>query len=274
MRNRYVILALSALSIAAMLFCWQRTIHRESSAAVAPYLAHLTITINRVLPDGSLWNAVSTEVRARDRQGRLYEKTGHAFQDGEQRTEWFSFLVQDPAKRQTLTWDSKSQAAVLGHWPYWQERTGCWTDEQGQHRWRFATEEDRHKIPVSPEEGKLKTMGTIADPTGEKRSKARFELENLGQKEMHGLTAWGMRTTTTELESGGASALPETTTEIWKSKEYDLTVLKLTSGPKYGSERMELTDLRQEDPDPALFEPPQGYTVETIAYHQVTCGQK
>jgi len=27
-------------------------------------------------------------------------------------------------------------------------------------------------------------------------------------------------------------------------------------------------------PDPALFDPPQGYSVETIEYHQVKCGQK
>ena len=45
----------------------------------------------------------------------------------------------------------------------------------------------------------------------------------------------------------------------------------MTSGPKYGSDRKELTELQRGDPDPALFEPPQGYKVETVTYHQVPC---
>jgi hypothetical protein len=65
--------------------------------------------------------------------------------------------------------------------------------------------------------------------------------------------------------------MPETTTELWKSSEFDLKLLEVTSGPKYGLKRVELSDLQRGDPDPALFEPPHGYKVETIEYHQVPC---
>ena len=115
MRHRYVVLVLTAVCVAAVLLCWQRKINAKRAAAVAPYTAHLIVTKNRVLTDGSSWNTVSTKILAHDRQGRTYEKAGHVFQDGEQRTEWLSFFVQDPAKRQTLTWDSKSQVAVVTH---------------------------------------------------------------------------------------------------------------------------------------------------------------
>ena len=275
MRYRYFVLALSAVSVAAVLLCWQRKVHGESSTAVAPYTAHLTVTKNRVLSDGSLWNGISSEVLARDRQGRTYSKTGRAFQNGEQRTELFSFLVQYPAKQLTLTWESNSQVAVVGHWPFWQGRKGCWADEQGQHQWRFPSEEDWYKVPASPEVGRSETIASEAgEPSGDKRIKSRVVTENLGQKEIHGLTAFGMRMTMTPLENGGPFAMPEHTTELWKSSEFDLKLLQVTSGPKYGLERTELTDLQQGDPDPALFEPPQGYTVENIEYHQVACGQK
>jgi hypothetical protein len=215
------------------------------------------------MPDGSSANAVSTVVLARDRQGRIYEKFGNG-----------SVFVQDEAKLQTLKWDSHNQVAILGHWPYWSGRKGCWADEHGQQWGSFPSEEDWHKVPASPGEGKLETIATVADPSGNKRIKTRFVSENLGQKESHGLNAYGMRWTMTPLESGGPSALPETTTELWKSKEFDLDLLKVTSGPKYGSDREELSDFQRGDPDPALFKPPPSYKVETVEYHQVPCGQQ
>jgi hypothetical protein len=262
MRHRYVVLALTAVCVAAVLLFW-RKINAKRAAAVAPYTAHLTITENRVLPDASSANAVSTVVLARDRQGRIYEKTGRG-----------SFIVQDPAKLQTLTWDSHKQVAILGHWPYWSGRKGCWADEHGQHQSRFPGDDDWHKVPASPGQGKLETIGSMAELSGDKRIKTRYVSENLGQKEIHGLTAYGMRWTTTPLESVGPYGIPETTTELWKSSELELKLLEVTSGPKYGLQREELSDLQRADPDPALFKPPQGYKVETVEYHQVPCGQQ
>ena len=150
-----------------------------------------------------------------------------------------------PVRWQTLTWDSKSQVADLAHWPYWSGRKGCWTDEHGQHQSRFG---DRYKVPASPADGKLETIASIADPSGDKRIKTRVVTENLGHKEIHGMTAYGMKTTMTPLESGGSSAIPETTTELWKSSEFNLKLLQVTSGPKYGLERVELSDLQRADP--------------------------
>jgi hypothetical protein len=274
MRHRYLVLALSIVCVAAVLLFWRSKIYGGSSAAVAPYTAHLTVTENRVLTGGSSWDAVSAEVIARDRQGRISERTEHISQNGGQRTQRFSFFVQDPAKRQTLTWDSISQTAVLAHWPYWSGRKGCWADEHGQHQSRFPSDDDWHKVPASPGQGKLETIGSMADLSGDKRTKTRYVSENLGQKEIHGLTAYGMRWTITPLESVGPYGIPETTTELWKSKEFDLDLLKVTSGPRYGLKRVELSDLQRGDPDPELFEAPQGYKVETIEYRQVTCGQK
>jgi hypothetical protein len=242
---------------------WQRKIHTARAAEVAPYTAHLTITENRVMPDGSSWNDVSTEVHARDRQGRIYVKTEHG-----------SFIVQDPVKLETVTWSPNSRTAVVGHWPYWSGRKGCWADEHGQIHDRFPSDEDWHKIPASTGDGKPETIGSIGAGTSDKRIKTRFVSENLGHKEIDGLDAYGTRQTITPLEDGGPNALPETTTELWKSRDLNLKLLQVTSGPKYGSERLELSDLQRGDPDPALFEPPKGYKVESVTYRQVPCEQQ
>jgi hypothetical protein len=150
MRHRYEVLALTAVCVAVVLLCWQR-IHAKSAAVVAQYTAHLTITKNRVLPDGSSANAVSTVVLARDRQGRVYEKTEHG-----------SFIVQDPAKLQPLTWDSHKQVAILGHWPYWSGRKGCWADKHGQHQSRFPSDDDWHKVPACLGKESWRRLGATA----------------------------------------------------------------------------------------------------------------
>jgi hypothetical protein len=269
MRRRYVALASAAFCLAGMLSCQDRKTAVESSPSVAPYTAHLTTTTHRILPDGSKWDFVSTEVRARDRKGRTYAKIGHAIQNGGQKTETFSFNVEDPARKQSLTWGSQGHAALLAHWPYWSGRTGCWVDENGDNQVRFG---DVYKIPTSPGAGKMETIRSIAE--GGKQIKTRIVSENLGQKELHGLIANGMRSTMTPLESGGPNSMPEHTLELWHSDKFDLDLLNVSSGPKYGLKRTELSDLKQGDPDPALFNPPQGYTIESIQYHQVPRGQK
>lgn len=263
MRPRYVVPALSVVCIAAVLLFWQRKIHAKSAVELAPYTAHLTITTNLILQDGSSSNAVSTEILARDRQGRTYQASGNG-----------SFLVENPVKQQTLRWGSNSQVAIQGQWPYWSGRKGCWADEHGQIQSRFPTDDDWHKIPASPGDPKLETIGSFTDGPNNSRIKTRFVTENLGQKQIDGLTAYGMRWTTTPLEDGGPNALPETTTELWKSAELNLKLLGVTSGPKYGWERVELSDLKRGDPDPALFNPPQAYRLETVTYHQVPCEQQ
>lgn len=259
LRSRYVVPALFVVCIAAATLFWLR---RVRATEVASYTAHLTRTVNRVMPDGSSVAWVSTMVLARDRQGRLYEKTEHG-----------SFIVQDPVKQQTLTWNSNNRVATLGQWPYWPGRKGCWADEHGQNQSSFASDDDWHRIPASPGDGKLETVGTTAVSV-DKRVKARFVSENLGTKEIQGMSAYGMRWSMTPLETVALTDLQANTTELWKSRELDLKILQITTGPKYGSDRVELSGLQRGDPDPALFKPPQGYKIETVTYHQVPCGQR
>ncbi len=212
-------------------------------------------------------------LHATGREGTYEKNFVHEFLNGDQRSERFSLFVQDPAKQQTILAYSQTQVAIVGHWPYWSGRKGCWADEHGQHPQFLPTDQNWYKVPISPEAGKLETIASIPGPSGDKPVRTRVVTENLGHKEIHGLAAYGMRTTMTPLEDG-PNVLPEATTELWKSSELGLKLLQVTNGPKYGSEHWELSDLQRGDPDPELFAPPPGYRVDTIEYHQVPCGQK
>ena len=174
MRFRHAALALSLVGVAAVLLCWQRQVHSGSSAGVAPYTAHFTITTNRILADGSSWNSLSSKVLARDRDGRTFEKTGRSHPKDEQKTESYSFFVQDPAKLQTLIWESNGRTAMLGHWPYW---SGLVKDagqtSMASTNQVFRMGENWYKVPESSERGKLETIAEIAEPSGDKRIKTR-----------------------------------------------------------------------------------------------------
>jgi hypothetical protein len=52
------------------------------------------------------------------------------------------------------------------------------------------------------------------------------------------------------------------TTETWRSNELKLVVRRITNDPRIGISTMELTDIQQGEPDPALFQVPEGYTVK------------
>lgn len=269
MRRGHLLLALSIACIAGVLPGCQRWVHGGGSAAVAPYTAYQTITRHQKTSDGLPLDTVTIDERARDRQGRTYQKTERELRNGDQTTRSYSFFVEDPVKLRTLSWNSNGKTVTVGHWPYWKGRKGCWADEHGLSQVSFAADDDFHKIPASPADGKVETIGSIADPSG-KRIKARFTLENLGSREIRGLAAYGTRSTVTPLEDDGWSTW---TTEIWKSSEFDLKLLEVVSGPEFGLRRLELTDLQRGDPDPSLFDPPQGYKVDATEYHQVTCQQ-
>jgi len=238
MRHPYRVSALTLACAAIGLVCWQRCGHAKPAdhlKLVAPYTAHLTITRNIVRPDGSSASTVSTVLLARDRQGRTYERSEHGT------------LVQDPVGLQTLTWDEHRPVAIISRWPYWAGRTGCWATEDGQQS-TFPTAQDWHNVPPSPQAGKLETIDSISDGSG-RRIKARFVSENLGHKEIRGIGADGMRWTTTPLEPA-RSSMTATTTELWKSEELNLTLLKITSDSTHVSQHEELSALEQGTPTP------------------------
>jgi len=88
-----------------------------------------------------------------------------------------------------------------------------------------------------------------------------FEL--LGTREIQGIAAIGMKTTTLGTESDGEwNGKPIREYEVWVSDELATHLVKIAKDLHAGSEwRSELLAIKREEPDPALFEIPKGYDV-------------
>jgi len=86
-------------------------------------------------------------------------------------------------------------------------------------------------------------------------------VEQLGTKEIQGITSIGMKTTTLGTEKDGDwNAKPIHEYEIWVSDELAATMMRIDKDLRAGSEgRFELMNIKRENPDPILFEIPKGY---------------
>jgi hypothetical protein len=91
--------------------------------------------------------------------------------------------------------------------------------------------------------------------------------ENLGTASIQGVEARGRRITTTIPAGAVGNEEPLVTTkEIWSAIAVGLNgllVRDVTDDPRAGKSTRELTQLTQSDPDPATFQPPEGYEIVT-----------
>jgi hypothetical protein len=89
------------------------------------------------------------------------------------------------------------------------------------------------------------------------------KFEDLGVKQINGITAHGTRTTQTVLAGEAGNDQPLVVVrEMWRSSDFDLLLYAMTDDPRRGRTAMEFEELNQGEPDPALFAPPAGYTVQ------------
>lgn len=88
-------------------------------------------------------------------------------------------------------------------------------------------------------------------------------IDELGTREIQGVSVRGVRTTTLGTESdGGWKGRPVWETELWVSDELAAQLLKVDRDLRAGIEsRSEMIEIRREEPDPTLFEVPQDYQI-------------
>jgi hypothetical protein len=86
--------------------------------------------------------------------------------------------------------------------------------------------------------------------------------ESLGTQVMEGLVVDGYReTTTTPVNMIGNDRPIVTVYERWHSKDIDMDVLTKRDDPRNGEDTVQLSNISRNEPDPALFQPPPGYTI-------------
>ena len=95
-----------------------------------------------------------------------------------------------------------------------------------------------------------------------------IHTEDLGSKTIAGVLADGTRTVQTVSGGQAGNGQPiKIVTEVWTAEGLNLELLKIDDNSRTGRTTIEVVDLKQGEPDAALFAPPTGYTVKDGSQH-------
>jgi hypothetical protein len=210
----------------------------------APYTATVKTTRVQTLADGTTITHESTVKQARDSNGRTYQESRPEVLNGAEGDDWVNVFIVDPANRVTINWNSRSKTATIMHMP-----------------------EPAHIRPVQPAADAPKVQTPVVAPRNE--DMPRPQVEDLGTQTIGGVTAQGTRVTRIIPAGKEGNDRPITVVhETWRSSELNLVVQSVQSDPRTGVITREMTDIEQGEPDPALFQVPEGYTVKEQFPHQ------
>jgi len=206
-----------------------------SARKIEPYTAIRKTTRVQKLADGATITHETTVKEARDSSGRTYRENRSAGAPGAEEASQVVFVtVHDPVNRVNITWNSNSTEAILTHFA-----------EPGDIRIRGAVSSNMPSAPT--------VRAEIARP----------EIEDLGIKTINGFEAKGTRTTRVIPAGRDGNDEPITVTqESWFSSALRMPVMTIGDDPRTGTSTMELTEIERAEPDPALFQIPEGYTVK------------
>jgi hypothetical protein len=205
--------------------------------SIEPYTATRKTTEMQKLANGVTITRESTGAMARDSSGRSYHKDQPSIMSGgdTQIPDMFFFNVNDPVSRISIHWTSNSREATVFHFP-----------QPGK------------MVPSS-----APAQSAPAHMPEFKPVQTKMVSEDLGTKTINGLDARGTRTTKTYPAGSIGNDQPlVVTSEEWESTELGIEVLRIDDDPRTGVRTTELTDIERGDPDPALFQAPEGYTVK------------
>jgi hypothetical protein len=248
LRASYLMVAIAGAALAAIAqeapLRQMRALPPASAARQAklPYTAEFKTTRVQTLADGSTITHESTEVMVRDAQGRTVTvRTAEAGPDASNtRT---TTTLYDPATRTSTTWSAPGLRLDVTTNSAQQPRTACAAN-------------------VMRAESQLQTGSDPIKPVS----------EDLGKQTFLGVEARGHRTTTTfPAGSIGNSNELVRTYETWFSSTPGLAginVRQVNDDPQSGHSLRELTKFTAGDPDPSLFQPPDGLETVTHEMHE------
>jgi hypothetical protein len=213
-----------------------------------PYSATVKTTTVQRLADGTTITRVSTTKEARDSAGRSMHQSSNERPDGEPAI--VNTSVMDPTNRTMTHWFNLSKQATVVHLPELKAVTPTSLSS------RTA---DGAGGSIGSGAGQPLSVST---PPAQTKVRKR-QREQLGGKTIAGVYAEGNRTTTTIPEGAEGNDRPMTiVSETWRSPELKITLLSVNDDPRSGKRTTEVTDLDRAEPDPSVFQVPEGYTVK------------
>jgi len=219
-----------------------------------PFSATVKLSFEQKLADGNAIHRVGVTRQARDSAGRTMteRQQGCVLGADGQMHERRSVSVNDPVARTSMNWqvggDDQPKVVHVFHTP--------------DRPVRPATQPAARPQPTPEElERQQKMMEVAKVQQAKQRSETR--TEDLGVRDFNGVSAHGRRTTRTipAGEEGNDQPLV-VIDETWRSNELGLVMMAINDDPRRGRTVNEYEELNRGEPDPSLFAPPAGYTVE------------
>jgi hypothetical protein len=196
----------------------------------APFTAVVHTEWARPIPGGGTYAVVNQRRVARDSQGRIYEERWLlAPKDTEIKSRMNVIQIADPNE----------------HTLY-----NCWVMERRCNLLRFA----------EPAMTKFQPPVVATGPLGSNKG---FSTHlDLGTRNISGLDTVGTRDTITLLPGTMGNDRPLVTTrEFWQATQIGVNLWSIIEGPRVGKQTFTLSDVSLNEPDPQLFELPEGYEV-------------
>jgi hypothetical protein len=221
----------------------------------APYTATATTESTQVLADGNkIVNKTSSFV-ARDSQGRTRRETDlHRIGTMQVDSPKTVFINDPTAHTQYIFTPGGEATKVIRSQGSWKEGPQI-IDLQGNDL-RNGKSERRvnQKVIVNVQGGH--------EGQRMKESTEQVKHEDLGTQTIEGVSAQGKRETVTIPAGEIGNERPiEIVTETWFSPELHTMVLRKHSDPRLGDSTYRLTDMKRNEPDASLFQPPAGTKV-------------
>ena len=255
-------LALTVLLVSSVAAIAQRV-----ASAGSPYTAVKKTTVIQKLSDGTTITRESSSTEARDSQGRAMMQTAM----GEmQRQNITHTSVMDPVARTTTIWMSQSKQATRIHLPDLHgaaQQSGPTAMGLGSGSIGVVSNVTGFSLPIrTGETGAAPEMipsaPMIAAPTRDPNLRSERKTEKLGGRTIAGVYAEGTRLTVTYPVGFFGNDKPIITYhETWMSSDLKLILQSVDDDPRTGTRITEVTNLDRGEPNPALFQVPEGYTI-------------
>ena len=209
-----------------------------------PYTATVTNTSIEKLANGTTISHTSTITEARDSQGRTYRcvttPPSGASSQGSTRT-----TVMDPVAHTMTEWSSTPAIAT------------------------------QFQLPSNPPHGGPGPWaggapgGHGPDVNASGRFHPQVTHATLPAQTLAGVNAEGVRTTMTIPAGTQGNDKPLVSVrEVWTSTDLKIVLLETSDDPRDGSHKTQVNSLTPGEPNPSLFEIPQGYTIKTQTRHR------
>ena len=230
---------------------------RGTNSPGAPFSASVVTEYDRPLPNGDRIHREMHGKIIRDSAGRTRRETelGMWLPASEKRGH---ILIVDPVAQLIINIDPQNKTASVVH-------------SQPMPGTGGASSGNANLLPPTPSSGPVPptaatTAGSKNTPELSIKEGGRSLITDdhtLGTKMMEGVEVVGMRINRTiEAGSMGNAEPVVSYTEAWFSPELGTMMETRTNDPQSGTSSMRLVNLERNEPDPALFQIPAGYTIQ------------